>query len=617
MGGMVSGTSMDVLSGGIRQVEGKDGNKKAMLTNTGIGVDIEQMVNASVIPYQKSIDKLNEQIGKNNDQLTARAELGDKLTTLKQVVDDLRNPPGALGVNSNVFAKRYASATSTDDKDPSHYIGVTIDNNVSHSDFTVEVVNIATAYKVQLKPTGITDFESLEEIVVNADGSDNNFKAGTFSINGVDITLETGDTLEQVVSKVNRLTSQTGVFAETLKISDTKMELVLVSSKVGTANEFTILDADSILGSLDSTETDAEDAVIKVNGQAIDPISNNIITDVIKGVTITLLNENAAGKFQTITVQKEYESIKLKLKELEAAYNDLRQTIAKQQERDPKTNLFKDTAILGKARDNILDRADVMLTSQLNSTVVGISEDDLRSLADIGITFDRFAGDKSKDQIAASSCMFFDESKFEANIIKNFDQVRKVFEFTFTSNSSRIKEATRTNNLTINEFTLKINPDGLEPPYDDVDDEGNPEKVAVIYTDANGATVTEYADYSNGTITGRDGTAISGLKMYYAAPDPVVLDSIDVTVTQGLADRAFNVIEEIMSSTEGILKQDNEKLAKITRDLSIELELKEEMLEKKKELEYAKWAKFQSLWSEGQGLLAMLQKFADERYASS
>src|SRR3954449_7231017 len=109
------------------------------LTGTASNIDTQGLVDALVQAKQQPAVQLKAKITKNEAKVAAYGDLKDLLQKLQSAVASLRNPPGLLGVQDNIFEKKdvfYSSSTTTS---PASLLSVSADNKVAPGKFsTVE-----------------------------------------------------------------------------------------------------------------------------------------------------------------------------------------------------------------------------------------------------------------------------------------------------------------------------------------------------------------------------------------------------------------------------------------------------------------------------------------------
>lgn len=161
-----------------------------------------------------------------------------------------------------------------------------------------------------------------------------------------------------------------------------------------------------------------EDAQITLDGATITRPSNQI-SDVITGVTLDLKGEDADAVI-TLNLDRDYNGIKDKIKDVVSKYNDLITSINNQFVYDEKTKtappLFGDAALLSVKSD---------LRSVILSAVDGLTSD-LDHLSLIGINIDR------------NGLLAINDSKLDGYLRTNFSDVVNLFAAQGTSTNSNL-----------------------------------------------------------------------------------------------------------------------------------------------------------------------------------
>src|SRR3954447_4576396 len=118
------------------------------LTGTASNIDTQALINALVQAKQQPAVQLKAKITKNEAKVAAYGDLKDLLQKLQSAVAGLRNPPGLLGVQDNIFEKKdvfYSSSTTTS---PASLLSVSADNKVAPGKFSMVVQQLAAARKL-------------------------------------------------------------------------------------------------------------------------------------------------------------------------------------------------------------------------------------------------------------------------------------------------------------------------------------------------------------------------------------------------------------------------------------------------------------------------------------
>jgi flagellar hook-associated protein 2 len=499
------------------------------------GIDTKTLVEELTNIKKMNLTKLEDSVKINNSKSSAYKELKTLLSTYKESLNALRNPPGFSRESENAFLARTPYLTTNDGTQGNTYMGVTPNVGADLSSYNIEISKIAKA-----KITTSQGFSDKTTNVTDAAGGSvsGSFYAGTFQINNVDITIIEGDSLIEIESSINAVTSQTNVKASIMQVSDTDYRLIIQSTELGLSNAFTITDTANCTSYVTFSNTQvAQDAEFKFNG--IDMVrSSNNITDVIDDVTFSLFQPTPVGLILTAEIDKNIIPAQEAITKFIGSYNDLMLFYATNSERDD-NNKYKETAILGG--DLTLRRVMEQIIEQTSEFVSGLMDvNKPNSLGSIGINF--IDVPPSGDSPYIRNALNIDPDIFLPAITNNFDDFRKVFEFDFSASSKTLGILSRSNDISVYSFSVDI---------DDTRDVGD--QIRITYNDGT-SDITINADYepstsgTGGLIIGKAGTAIEGLKLLYSGNGVSV---INVNMTQGLADKLYNLADNYLSDDGG------------------------------------------------------------------
>lgn len=436
-----------------------------VLTGGQSGIDTAGLIESLTEARRLPAVALEGDIETNLSQITEYGSLKAKLQTLRDKLDALRNPSGFGSSSTNVFASRQAFLTASDGTTAANYLGIVAENGAALNNYTITVDNLAVAERRQS-----VSFSDRTSSVVDASGDvAGSFSAGTFQINGADVTLDSGDSLNEVAAKINAVKESSNVEATILKVSDSDFRLIIESTETGTANAITITDSggDPVFPTTsiwDSTVS-AENAQITFNGTTISRDGNSF-SDVVDGVTFSLFQETPALTTITADIDKDASAVSTGILEFIDAYNDFRLFYGAQNERDANNELL-DTAILNDS--TLLDNISSNIVNLLATTVgvdnpldLGDSSAAPADLTDLGITFNDFEGDPDNSLAAVTSILEFDSATFTSRLESHFDEVQELFEFQFTTTNSNLGVTARENFASTEQFTIVID-DTLAP----------------------------------------------------------------------------------------------------------------------------------------------------------
>ncbi len=384
----------------------------------------------------------------------------------------------------------------------------------------------------------------------------------------VDFTIAEGESLNDIVFNLNQIRSRTGLSASVVQVGEFDFRLSLKSITEGLDNSYQFFDTGGVLtnASIATTQT-ASNAVFSIDGVEVER-STNTIADVIENVTFQLLNvtpnyDEISAESINVSINFDIDLVTERIVAFLDAYNAFRVYEAEQNERDPATQKYSETAILGG--DTILKSLSDLLSIEINSIVEGTNDSNFRSLADIGITLNDFAG--SEETIATNNILNYDESELKNAIANNFEKIREIFELRSTIDSSSLVLSKSSNSFTISDFKLDI---------DTSQDVG--EQVKLLNADGtdylvNGQNV--YLSLSAGIISAPTGSPLAGLEFIYTGSGDEV---ISVSLTQGIADRIYNIADDYLKD-DGILEVSIDQIVEANEGFSSEVISLEDRLE--------------------------------------
>lgn len=568
------------------------GGKTVSGSAGGSGIDTEALIKSLTDAKMIPATQLQDKIKINDDKSAALGEFQTLLGKMKDAVSALRNPPGVGNAADDAFKYRTASITSNTSIDGSSYVSVTASPGAALQSYTIsDITSLAQARK---QATGDINIATADAAAVSATPAGGQFKAGTFTLNGQNITFNDGESLNSVAAKFNSLADKTGVSASIIKISTGKYQLSFSATKTGTDADFdfnniskpgTLVDADGVFSGVTvSNKQAATNAEFNFNGVPIIRQSNTV-SDMVDGIAFTLKQTTLADPTTEITVGIEADQTisKNSIINFINTYNDLKIFAAKQSEVGD-NGLYKDTAVL---QDNAMFRNTMNdVNSQLSSIVGGIAEGSPSRLADLGITFIDQAATKDSPQVR--NLLTVDDAKLGTAISNDPDAVRKVFEFDFNTDNTALRVFSRTNALKISNFSLDIKPSTttFTATYDDG---SGPQTIDVDATEIKNSLTGVVTGYS---LKGKAGTVLEGLSLVYASTAD---STANITATQGIADKIFNIADPALKTDTGSLAVElnslkdadarlNDNIAKITSQVD---DYRQTLLDKFARLEQA------------------------------
>jgi flagellar hook-associated protein 2 len=200
---------------------------KVTFSGLSSGLDYQSIVDAIVTAKKIPADRIQTEISSNADKIAAYQDFNNLLNSLKDTLSTLH---GEVSVDNSddIFQAKaaFASTSRTDGNAPAaagNLVGMAISNQAALGSHTLEILNIATAHKVS------SDVVASQTSALGY--------AGTFTINGVSITANATDSLQDIRDRINNADtgdSATGVRASIVTAASGQNFLVLTADETGT-----------------------------------------------------------------------------------------------------------------------------------------------------------------------------------------------------------------------------------------------------------------------------------------------------------------------------------------------------------------------------------------------
>jgi flagellar hook-associated protein 2 len=499
-------------------------NGSPRLGSKVFGVDVNEMVKNLTEARKIPIQKQQVRIDANTTKVTSLQQMKTLANDLATTVRDLRNPSVIMG-GTDVFKAKAAFAQSSNSTSATQIVRITPSAAAEVSDFTLKVNRLAKADVINASAT----VASKATAPLSADG--------TLSINGTNISLTAGMTLEEIEAAIDTVSATTRVKADIVKISDTSYALTLKASDTGKAIQLGGSGA-AVLSSLGLAASGATDtslsAELVYNGVTVHRASNTV-KDLAPDVTFDLLSADS-GATLSVNIDQDASVIKDGLIRFVEAYNALL-AFSKDQRKINADGTVPDTAVLFN------DSALRSLTSGLQGIVSGSvdSVSGLNNLRAAGISMN------------PANQLVIDDAVLDAAILEKPTEVRNLFSFQSTSSNSDI-------------FTLSRPPALGALTGQDI-------TVGVTATTVSGKATAAQITYAGNVYTGRiengiiyapDDSPLKGFAFGYTGPaiDGVTTStqSSTIKVTQGIAD-------SLGSFLDGYLKQDTGTIDSAVKEL--------------------------------------------------
>lgn len=591
-------------------------NGRTVVGGSQSALDTESIINSLVEAKRQPAVVLETTNEKLDSQKTAYTELRSILARFQTAAKSLSNPPGVGNDASNIFKYRKATLTTNNGSTASNYLAVTVQPGVATQGFTINEVS-QVARETKQSSNDFLVASATSGSVVTAAGSPQvgKFSAGTFSLRVTDggpaavVTLNAGDTLQSVANKFNDLKGRTGIQATVLKVADgtpnSTFRLVFTATKTGLPTGFDLETAGTVTGDPDgvlsqmtfTTNQSAQNAKFKLDGVDIER-ETNAVSDAVTGVTFNVKQTTPPATAITLSVTPDAEIVRNAITEFADAYNEFR-TFNSRQTQLGDDGLPLETALL--SNNSALRNIVSSIASEITRVVGGITGGNPSRLADVGIDFDDFAG--NADTPLTRNIITIDADKLTSALESNFDGVQRLFEYQLASDNAALSTFKRTNALGVSNFTLTIDRTAVPPVYSAAYTVGGvPQTVDLDATTTTGGGLV---------LKGKSGTVLAGLEMIFASTANTA--TINVTVTQGIGDRMFNALENILNDADGVLTNAETELVDL-KDRNIEeIDNIDAEIEAYREDLIAKYSALESALSRANSLLELLDAQANAR----
>jgi flagellar hook-associated protein 2 len=502
-----------------------------LLTGSFSGLDTAAIIEASLAVKRIPIDRLENKISQNDTRIAAFNEFKTLLGSLQSATNGLRNPPGSVGILSNVFEQKSAFVSSNTSTQATEILGATATNQAAAGTYEIEVLQIAEAHKVSggtladvTTALGVT-----ETLTVGLAG------AAVEDTAQVDITATM--TASEIVFAINAVTGTTGVRASALKIADADYRIVFTAEETNKDIAITGDNGGATLAALSISADNgatfntvlqvSQPAQLRLDGIAtIIERDSNEIDDLIDNVTLDLFKEDTAnGTIVTLEIENDLAAAKTQIETFVSAFNDVKAFLLSQQqvsedgEVDASAILFGDNLLRSLGRDLGVDLAEL---------VDGVGATDLATLRGVGIELD------------SDGMLTIDSGKLDANLIDKLDQVRAVFEFGFQSSSPQVRLVARNELLNVGTFTI-VDPggaiDGTNLQVDGVD----------------------AFEVDGGVLRGLAGTAYEGMSLAYTRDTSdagAAAQNLTISTTLGIAERLYQRLDDYINQGDGLITEE-------------------------------------------------------------
>lgn len=481
------------------------------LTSMNSKIDTEELTDALYEAKRIPATRIEKKIEVGDAKVKAYGELKEKLEEMQGALDGLRNPPGLSAVDDNLFENKAAYFRSDSGVEPGSLLGVQATNRADVGSFDLQIDDLASAHKTMSQAFAAADAEIGEAGTVT-------LGLGAGETADIDVTADMN--VYDLRDAINAESGTTGVDASVRQVAEDDFRLVLTGRETGAANTIELDGGSAGLRQALQAETlaDASDARLTVDGvEVVRP--DNTITDLMDGLTIDLYQADPATTV-SVDVEPDFNGVKEAVQGFVEAYNGLRDFIDVQREVSEEGEVDKlESPLFG---DTLMRTIGQELGFAVGGAVEGLAPDRPATLGALGIAM----GEEGRLSI--------DEGKLDEMLTKDPSAVRDVFEFKAETSDPGLSLYRHPETMPATDFEVEKLGDGTWELRD--------------------GTHTLALEADGDTLKAPAGSAYDGLTMFWTGEgDPA--GPIDVTATQGIADRLHGAIERAVRDADGSIRQ--------------------------------------------------------------
>lgn len=489
------------------------------LSGVSSGLDTDALVEAGYQAKLAASTTYKDKITLNESKISAYQTLQTNLAALQDAANALRSPTDYTNASSDVFSSKETYLTASDGSTPTNYVTADAAASAKTGSYSIVVEQVATANK-----------QKSAAVAGSSTTLAGAWNGGTSFSGSITIGLQGGATaniavngsmrLADLKSAIDAQSSVTGISAQIVTVSGSEQRLVLTANQDGKPIQITSASGDDVASMLGMTDIQtARTAKFSIDGMEFER-SSNTVTDAINGLTINLYAA-APGTTMTLSVEQSLSDISDAVTTFVDAYNTLRDFMDTQQEKGA-DGTYADTAVLHS--DQNLRSIMNSVTRNVSGGATGLSAGAMTTLGALGITLD------------SSNKLVIDSAAFSSALSADPDAVRKIFALDSYSSDERLAVTGWSSSISVSSFSVAVTANANGKP------------ASVTFTDK--ATGTSYAGEvdSLGNLVGAKGTPFAGMELTWVGSGSA---TIDVTASQGIADKLYESLEPVLSTSTG------------------------------------------------------------------
>lgn len=268
------------------------------------GLDVKGIVDNLMIGEGKKLTTMQKKVEAESVQLSGYGQLNSLVNTLKTNIDSLKS----------AMKSGYVTSVSDDTK---------LTASITNSDQVFNATRSLVVSKLATAETWSSATPSTSRSTALGMSGDITMTIGSSNFT---ISVSTGDTLDNIRDKINNTSSNIGVTASVLSTNDIsgnpQYSLMIASKNTGTENKVTLSGAGTTALGLTNEMIIAKNAEFTIDGQSVIR-SSNTISDVIDGVSFTLLTTGSSSFTVALDQNAQNAAVTTGLHNVVDAYNQV------------------------------------------------------------------------------------------------------------------------------------------------------------------------------------------------------------------------------------------------------------------------------------------------------
>lgn len=541
---------------------------KLYIVGTASEMDTSALIEAAYEQKTTEADSIDIRIEENQTEISAYTTLQELGETMVDALDLLKATYGYSTSSDSVYDNMTSYLSASDSSDVSSIIDVNVEDTAVQGSYTLEVSQLAT--KMKMNSASVS---SKEDTL----GLEGDFTLTLESGTTIEIEITSAMSLDDISDAINEISDDTKISSSIVKTSDSSYNLIITGTETGEEITYASTSGTNIMQSLGVVDTggnfanitqEAQGAIVYLDGLEITS-SSNTIEDVLEGVSLTLYS---AQEDTTISLEIDYDytATKEAITAFIDAYNEFREFVLQNQTVDSSGNVDDDAVLFS---DSLLDNLNSQVSTILTSVFGG---DSVTNLGDLGVTFD----DSNYLEI-------IDEDTLNSALLNNYDDLQAMFQTSVETDSDQIALITNNSTATSMDISLDIG----------VDTDGN-----ITTVTANGQS--DMFEINGTRLIGAENTIYEGMTFAYVDD---VSATVNISITQGMADLLYNAIDAYTNSSDGVIQNTILEIQSVNSQLDTEADRIRELADEFYEDEVLRYAQMEVEIQAAETLLSIVQ----------